>query len=176
MATGVLTEQFAVEIGRRNEDRVSSKIEARNQSLLAAQQRARRGPTPEVFLTKKIDNSRLVKEADPQRAREMRTFAVAMALFLGLLLVYGFQHFSAIEYGYRIEAQRQQLRQLQDISRSLQLTEAQLNNPARIDRLANQLGLEPPQPGQVVRPDGSTVLMVNAGAPVLAEANPPSMR
>lgn len=172
MATGVFADQFGV----RNEDRVADRVRERNLSLLAAQQRARRGPTPEVFLAKKIDNSRLVKEADPVRAREMRTFAMAMALFLGLLLVYGFQHFSAIEYGYRIEAQRQQLRQLQDLNRSLQLTEAQLNNPARIDRLANQLGLEPPQPGQIVRPDGSTVLMVNAGAPVLAESTPPSMR
>lgn len=175
MATQVITGQFGVEVGRRDQDRISDRIRERNLSLLAAQQRARRGPTPEVFFAKKIDNSRIVKAADPARSREMRSFAAAMALFLGLLLIYGWQHFSAIEYGYHIEAEKQQLRQLQEVNRGLQLTEAQLNNPARIDRLANQLGLAAPQPGQVVRPDGTTDLMNNPNAPVLAEATPPAI-
>jgi len=175
MATQVITGQFGVEVGRREQDRSADRIRERNLALLAAQHRARRGPTPEVFFTKRIDNSRLVKAADPERAREMRTFAAAMALFLGLLLIYGWQHFSAIEYGYHIEAEKQQLRQLQEVNRSLQLTEAQLNNPARIDRLANQMGLEAPQPGQVVYPDGSTMLSGNSNAPVLAEATPPAL-
>jgi cell division protein FtsL len=173
MATQVITGQFGIEVGRRDQDRITDRLRERNLSLLAAQHRARRGPTPEVLFAKKIDNSRLVKAADPQRAREMRTFAAAMALFLGLLLIYGWQHFSAIEYGYHIEAEKQQLRQLQEVNRGLQLTEAQLNSPARIDQLANSLGLQAPQPGQVVYPDGSTVLPGNPNAPVLAEATPP---
>ena len=175
MATQVITGQFGMEAGRRDHDRSYDRIRERNLSLLAAQQRARRGPTPEALFTKKIDNTRLVKAADPQRTREMRSFAAAMALFLGLLLIYGWQHFNAIEYGYHIEAQKQQLRQLQEVNRGLQLTEAQLNSPARIDSLANQLGLEAPLPGQVVRPDGSTDLMANPNAPVLAEATPPAI-
>jgi len=39
--------------------------------------------TPEVYFTKAIDNSRLVKVEDPRRVREMRQFGVALGcLFL----------------------------------------------------------------------------------------------
>ena len=34
--------------------------------------------TPEIYFTKAIDNSRLVKVEDPRRAREMRQFGVAL--------------------------------------------------------------------------------------------------
>jgi len=61
MATQVITGQFGIETGRRDQDRSADRFRERNLSLLAAQQRARRGPTPEVLFTKKIDNSRLVK-------------------------------------------------------------------------------------------------------------------
>jgi hypothetical protein len=143
-------------------------------TLFAAQQRARRGPTPEVLFTKRLDNSRLVTAADPQRVREMRTFASAMALLFVLLMVYGWQHFSAIEYGYRIEAQKQQLGFLVEQNRQLQLTEAQLGAPDRIDKMARELGLDAPKPGQVVRPESNP----DANAPALAEASPalPALR
>ena len=49
-------------------------VAERNRQLFAAQQRARRGPTPEVFFVKHLDNSRLVKADDPARTREMRIF------------------------------------------------------------------------------------------------------
>jgi hypothetical protein len=161
-----------MESGRSQRDRVQDRIRERNLSLLAAQQRGRRGPTPEIFFAKKIDNSRLVKASDPRRVKEMRSFAMAMGLLLCLVLVYGWQHFSAIEYGYNIAAQKQELLKLQESNFHLRLTEAQLNNPGRIDRLANQLGLAAPTPGQVVRPNGG----LDSNAPVLAENTPPSMR
>ena len=161
-----------MDAGRSHRDRVQDRIRERNLSLLAAQQRARRGPTPEVFFAKKIDNSRLVKAPDPRRMQEMRSFAMAMGLLLCLILVYGWQHFSAIEYGYSIASQKQELLKLQEANFHLRLTEAQLNSPGRIDRLANQLGLAAPTPGQVVRPNGS----LDPNAPVLAEATPPQMR
>jgi cell division protein FtsL len=140
----------------------------RNQLLMAAQQRVRRGPTPEVFFTKRIDNSRLVTADDPERAQEMRSFATAMALLFALIMVYGWQHFSAIEYGYRIESEKQQIEQLNEQNRQLRLSEAQLGDPARIDTIARQLGLKAPVPGQVVRPDGA----LDASGPVLAQAVP----
>ncbi len=64
MATQAIAAQTGFEYGRKNIDRLLD----RNQALMAAQQRARRGPTPEVLFVKRIDNSRLVKAADPQRA------------------------------------------------------------------------------------------------------------
>ena len=139
-----------------------------NALLMAAQLRCRRGPTPEALFTKKFDNTRLVKAADPQRSREMRTFALAMIFLLSLALLYGWQHFLSIEYGYKVEAQRQQLQRLEEQNRDLRLTEAQLASPARIDTLARQLGLTPPRPGQVVMPNGAA----QGSSAIMADANP----
>ncbi len=164
MATQAIATQMPAYSGRFN----ANTVRERNQSLLAAQQRIRRGPTPEVFFTKRIDNSRVVTANDPRRAQEMRSFATAMALLFALIMIYGWQHFSAIEYGYHIESEKQQIDLLNEQNRQLRLTEAQLGDPVRIDTLARQMGLGMPLPGQVVRPE-------NAGdpsTPVLAQVSP----
>jgi len=142
----------------------------RNRELYELQRPRRRGPTPEMFFTKHIDNSRIVKADDPERRREMRSFTIVMTLFFALTMVYVWQHFSAIEVGYRVEAQKTQVEQMRETNRQLRLTEAQLSDPGRIDRIAKQLGLDAPSPGQVVRPDGS-----NVSAPVLAQAHIPAL-
>jgi cell division protein FtsL len=136
--------------------RHSEQVADRNYYLFAAQQRARRGPTPEVFSAKRLDNSRLVKAADPVRVREMRIFTAAMTVMFVIVMFYGWQHFSAIEYGYKVEAQKQQRITLEEQNRELRLAEAQLCDPHRIDRMARQLGLDAPKPGQVVRGDGAS--------------------
>ena len=124
-------------------------------ALFETQRRARRGPTPEVFFTKHIDNSRIVKADDPERRSEMRhVHGRRWAVLFCLVMVYVWQHFSAIEVGYQVEAQKMQVEQLREENRQLRLTEAQLTDPGRIDVIAKQLGLDAPQPGQVVRPDG----------------------
>ncbi len=164
MATQAIATQMPVYSGRFD----ASTVRERNQTLLATQQRIRRGPTPEVFFTKRMDNSRLVTANDPRRAQEMRSFATAMALLFALIMVYGWQHFSAIEYGYRIESEKQQIESLNEQNRQLRLTEAQLGDPARIDTMARSLGLKAPLPGQVVRPENT----VDGGAPVLAQVSP----
>jgi cell division protein FtsL len=164
MATQAIAAHVGFDGGRRNVEHLLD----RNLSLMAAQQRARRGPTPEVFFAKHFDNSRLVKAADPVRAKEMRTFACAIAVLFAIVMVYGWQHLSSIEYGYRIESEKQQMQQLEEQNRQLRLTEAQLGDPARIDQMARQLGLGAPQPGQVVRPDAAA----DPNAPALAEATP----
>jgi cell division protein FtsL len=171
MATQAITAPAGFEGSRRSN---IERLLERNVSLLAAQQRARRGPTPEVFFVKRFDNSRLVKAADPVRVREMRTFACAIAVLFALIMTYGWQHLSSIEYGYRIESEKQQMQQLEEQNRQLRLSEAQLGDPARIDQMARQLGLTAPQPGQVVRPDA----VADPNAPALAEATPmlPPMR
>ena len=146
-------------------------VAEQNALLFAKQQRARRGATPEAFFAKHLDNSRLVKAADPRRTREMRSFAMSMIALFALTMVYMGQHFSAIETGYRIETAKQQLEQLHEQSRGLMLTEAQLANPERIDRMAKSLGLDAPLPGQVVRMDAAPGSDANNG-PVLAQVSP----
>jgi hypothetical protein len=124
--------------------------------------------TPEIYFRKNIDNSRLVKVEDPRRAREMKFFGVALCCLFLLVMAYALQHFRAIEYGYKIEALRSQRDGLVEMNRALRLEEASLRDPERIDLTARRLGLQPPQPGQVVRMDVSA----DATAPVMASVSP----
>jgi cell division protein FtsL len=163
MATQAMAAQTMRGFGRGTEW-----VAEHNALRMAAQRRARRGPTPEALFAKRIDNSRLVKTADVERGREMRSFACAMAFLLSLALVYGWQHFSAIEYGYRLEAQKQQVQQLEEQNRELRLAAAQLADPSRIDALARNYGLMAPHPGQVVHANPAA----ESNGAVMAEAAP----
>ncbi len=169
-ASAMAGQQMEIMAGARQPRSHTQSIADRNRALFETQRRARRGPTPEVFFAKHIDNTRLVKADDPERRREMRQFAMVMSLLFVLVMVYVWQHLSAIEIGYQIEAQKQQVEQLREENRQLRLTEAQLTDPERIDKIAKQLGLDVPQPGQVVRPDGSVT-----NGPVWAKANAPAL-
>jgi hypothetical protein len=147
----------------------NARVAEHNAELMAAQANRRRGVrTPEFSFARHIDNTRLVKAPDPVRAREMRTFAAAVTMLFTLIMVYGLQHFSAIEISYHVESEKQVLEQLREANRKLRLSEAQLTQPGRIDGMARQLGLGQPQPGQVVHPTAHP----DASAPILAQAAP----
>jgi cell division protein FtsL len=149
----------------------TARVTERNSELMAQQALRRRGVrTPEFYFTKHFDNSRLVKAPDPVRVREMRVFTAAVTVLFSLIMIYGLQHFSAIERSYRVEAEKQQLDQLREENRQLKLSEAQLTQPSRIDTKARELGLAAPQPGQVVHPSAR----VDASAPALAQINTPA--
>ncbi|MGB7548877.1 MAG: cell division protein FtsL [Terracidiphilus sp.] len=148
----------------------TARVAERNAALLAQQPMRRRGVrTPEVSFPRHFDNSRLVKAPDPVRVHQMRIFSAAVTLLFSLVMVYGLQHFSAIEGSYRVESEKQMVDQLREQNRELRLGEAELTQPGRIDGLARQMGLAAPDPSQVVhanaRPDLS--------APVLAQITPP---
>jgi cell division protein FtsL len=148
------------------------RIAERNAELMAQQEQRRRGlRTQEVYFPRRFDNSRLVKATDPVRVREMRLFCAAITVFVSLVMVYGLQHFSAIESGYRVEQEKQTLEQMREDNRQLRLSEAQLTEPGRIDRMARELGLVEPQPGQVIH---SSDTPMDAGTPTLAQVNAPS--
>src|SRR5579862_4485891 len=124
--------------------------------------------TPEIYFRKTIDNSRLVKVEDPRRAREMRSFGFALCCLFLLVMGYALQHFRAIEYGYKIEALRSQRDGMVEMNRALRLEEASLRDPERIDVMARKLGMQSPQPGQVVRMEVSA----DVTAPVMASITP----
>ena len=75
--------------------------------------------TPEIYFSRPIDNSRLVKVEDPQRSREMKQFGVALGCLFLLVMTFAWQHFKAIEYGYKIEALRVQRDGLIEVNRAL---------------------------------------------------------
>lgn len=148
-----------------------TRIAERNAELMAQQaQRRRRVRTPEFFFARHFDNSRLVKASDPVRVREMRVFSAAVAVLFSLIMIYGLQHFSAIESSYRVESEKQVLNQLREDNRQLRLSEAELTQPARIDQMAHQYGLVEPQPGQVVYPTDRP----DSGVPTLAQIAHPA--
>ena len=148
------------------------RVAERNRMLFERQRRRRRDAcTPEFFFPKHFDNSRLIKTPDPVRTRQMRIFAAAVTVLFSLIMIYGLQHFSAIEIGYKVEAEKQTRDKLREENRQLRLTEAQLSDPGRIDALARQLGLAEPQPSQVVHPSASP----DSGAPALAQVAPPAL-
>ena len=127
--------------------------------------------TPEIYFRKTIDNSRLVKVEDPRRQREMRQFGIALCCLFLLVMLYALQHFRAIEYGYQIESLRTQRDGLVEMNRALRLEEASLRDPERIDVMARKLGLQSPQPGQVIHLDTSS----DTGTPVMASVAPVSV-
>jgi cell division protein FtsL len=146
-----------------------ARIAERNAELMAQQALLRRRVrTPEFYFAMNIDNSRLVKAPDPVRVREMRVFSAAVAVLFSLIMIYGLQHFSAIESSYHVESEKQTLDQLREENRQLHLSEAELTQPGRIDQMARQLGLDEPQPGQVVYPSAR----VDSGVPALAQVAP----
>src|SRR5579862_1024480 len=129
--------------------------------------------TPEIYFAKSIDNSRLVKVEDPRRTREMRQFGVALGCLFLLVMTYTYQHFKAIEYGYKVESLRMQRDGLLDVRRALRLEEASLRSPERIDKLAREYGMQPPQAGQIIRmdsaaPDATTPVMASASLSVIS--------
>ena len=123
--------------------------------------------TPEIYFPKAIDNSRLVKIEDPKRSHEMRQFGIALSCLFLLVMTYTWQHFKAIEYGYKVESLRSQRDGLLEMNRALRLEEASLRSPDRIDKLAREYGMQPPQAGQVIHMDSA---LPDAGTPVIASA------
>ena len=124
-----------------------------------AQRRMPGTGTPEIYFSKGIDNSRVVRVTDHARVRENRMFAMSLVALFFVVMVYAFQHLSSIEYGYKIEAQKKQREELIEANRALRLEEATLRDPERIDVLARRMGLEAPKANQMQHFD-------NASAPV----------
>ncbi|HWJ48485.1 MAG TPA: hypothetical protein VNS62_12580 [Candidatus Udaeobacter sp.] len=135
----------------------------------AAERRSFWTGTPEIYFSKAIDNSRLVKVEDPRRNREMKQFCTAMAFLFLLVFTYAWQHFKAIEYGYQIESAKRELAVITEMNHALRLEDASLRDPERIDLLARRMGLVPPEPGQVIRMEGSAA---ETQGPVMASNAP----
>jgi hypothetical protein len=107
------------------------------------------------FFCKKQDNSKLVREADP-RARGACWKAIGAACltlaFLGGVLVPSIANTVA---GYKLESLKVEAQNLADERRALELQEAQLLSPERLDRLAQGQHLVSPSASQVVHLDNT---------------------
>lgn len=108
-------------------------------------------PQEDVFFyCKKIDNSRLVREADPQ-ARGACWSAIGLAcVALALLASVLAPSVAGTLAGYKLESLRAEERHLLDERRVLELQEASLLRPDRLEKLAKGQNLVTPVSGQVV--------------------------
>jgi hypothetical protein len=108
-----------------------------------------------LFYVKRIDNSRVVRAADPAaRGRCWKLIGSvvgATVLLIGVLLpsAYG------LMAGYQIQSLRQEGQRLSTDQASLELREAQLLSPARIQELARQQQFADPEPAKVLYLDGA---------------------
>ena len=112
-------------------------------------------PHEHLFLySKRIDNSRLVREADP-KSKGACWHAIGAASVLALLVAGAFAPSVATTIaGYKLEALRIEERRLLEEHRGLELQEAELLSPARLDQLAQQNNLVAPSSAQVFHLEG----------------------
>ncbi|HXW13713.1 MAG TPA: cell division protein FtsL, partial [Terriglobia bacterium] len=101
---------------------------------------------------KHIDNSRLVREIDVERRRECFSLLGLGVLVFLFVLLFAWQHFQCVRYGYQVEQLKAEYATLEEQYHELRLVQAALADPERIDTLARtRLGMVSPSPQQVIR-------------------------
>ncbi|SRR5581483_1798060 len=136
----------------------------RDARVAADQFRLRALPNESVYLfSKKIDNSRLVREADPRARRECWSMIGGACLLIALLTCTLVPTVASTLAGYKLEALKQEQKRLVDERRILDLEEARLLSPSRLEELARGQRLISPAPGQVVHldPNGDGSVAMN---------------
>ena len=116
--------------------------------------RLRSLPNEDVyFFCKRIDNTRLLKEKDPGATRQcwsaIGAFALLAILLAGALALSVWGTFA----GYQLQALKQERQRLIDERSTMEVAEAALLSPARLERLARARRLINPEPGQVIHLD-----------------------
>jgi cell division protein FtsL len=121
----------------------------------------------EYFTIKRIDNSRLVRPTDAAQLKDFwRRVAVGGAIAC-CLLVYAWQHFECIQLRYQIQTLEGTRTKSAQLNQQLHVEVAALHSPARIAKMASQLGLTVPMPGQVTPSEGpSDAVLAQARAVV----------
>ena len=113
---------------------------------------AGRASFPEFYFVKHIDNSRLVREVDVERRRECFSLLGLGVLVFLFVLLFAWQHFQCVRYGYQVEQLKAEFTTLEERNHQLRLQQAALADPERIDTLARtRLGMVTPNPQQVIR-------------------------
>jgi len=107
-------------------------------------------PMMEFRTLKRIDNSRLVRHAEPVKQKSLYKTAGLGAVVAVFFLLYIFQHFRCIDLSFQLEDLKARRSQAQALNSELKLEIANLRDPMRIDVIARrQLGLTEPLPLQV---------------------------
>ena len=120
--------------------------------------------TTEFYTAKRIDNSRVVRQVEPAKMRNLYRTAALGGIVAMFFLFYIYQHFHCIDLSFQLEAVKAKQTEAASLNSALKLEIAGLRDPKRIDVIARkQLGLTETLPEQV-REYETTV-----GAPAGAE-------
>lgn len=108
------------------------------------------------FYSKRIDNSRVVRQADPTARGECWSAvgAVGVLLMLGASVIA--PHVASILAGYKLESLKTERQALVDQVRALDVKEAGLLSPERLNSLARARSLTAPATDQVIHLDNAT--------------------
>ena len=113
---------------------------------------AGRANFPEFYFVKHIDNSRLVREVDVERRRECFSLLGLGVLVFLFVLLFAWQHFQCVRYGYQMEQLKAEYATLEEQNHQFRLEQAALADPERIDTLArSRLGMVSPSAQQVIQ-------------------------
>ena len=117
--------------------------------------------TAEFHTLKRIDNSRLVRNIEPAKLRNLLRTVAMGSMVAAFFMLYIFQHFRCIDLSFQLEDVKAQHMKAAGLNSELKLEIAGLRNPMRIDTIARRrLGLTEPLPTQVQEyetPDGAEV-------------------
>ena len=113
-------------------------------------------PNDEIyFYSKRIDNSRVIRQADPSSRGECwaAVGAVGVLMLLGASVIA--PHVASRLAGYKLEALKAEKQTLLDQRRALEVQEAALLSPARLNDLARAQSLAQPASDQIIHLDST---------------------
>ena len=87
------------------------------------------------IVSKRIDNSRLVRPDSPGRWRELLKQLAVGGLLAGVMFLYAWQHFQCVQLGYQMESLKAQQAQMTELNRQLTLEAAACVPPRASTRL-----------------------------------------
>src|SRR5215471_1386260 len=108
-------------------------------------------PNEDIFFyTKRVDNSRLVREPDPRAKGDCWSSIGAVCAVAAVLITSLVPGVAGITAGYQVEALKQERARLLNERRGLEVEEARLRNPQRLEQLAKDQKMVTPKPDQIV--------------------------
>jgi hypothetical protein len=105
------------------------------------------------FYAKRIDNSRVTRQADPAARGECWSAVAAAAVLLALGASIVAPQAGSVLAGYKLESLRRDHQSLLNQRRALDVQEAELLSPERLNALADARRLASPAAGQVIHLD-----------------------
>jgi|SRR5579862_1899027 hypothetical protein len=108
------------------------------------------------FYSKRIDNSRVIRQADPMARGECWSGVGAAGVLLMLAASIIAPHVASVLAGYKLESLKTERQALVDQRRELEVREAGLLSPVRLNALAKEQNLASPAPDQIIHLDNPT--------------------